>query len=463
MKKRILHILMSVLIFSACAEAVNPDDTNSSAITWHQHVAPLVAQHCASCHSADNIGSFLQFNDYATAKTLASVLAAKVESKEMPPFLAGETEDCQPKHTWKDDPRLSAQEIALFVDWAANGTPEGDATNPAPLPSPTEKHLNEPYQVFTPDNAFTTPSEQGIEDEFICYVIDPELSQTQWIKALEVVPDNTKVVHHVVLFLDNQAQSESLKNDQGWYTCFGGTGTGSTEIIAAWAPGTPVIEYPENAGIKIPQGSRLIMQIHYHPINTAQTDQTQLHIQWSQTEPTDETMVVLKGNNSSLQNDGLGLQAGENDNGEVEFRIPANVSAHKETMRFEVEGSPDSSYRLFMLGNHMHYFGTDMRIYVERNTVKDNEDADECLLQTPKWDYNWQLMYFYDADNNSAPIVRGGDIIRLECIYNNTMDNPNAANALTEQGLNTPLDVSLGEGTLDEMCIAAIGLTIIEE
>ncbi|MDP7039027.1 MAG: hypothetical protein QGI45_07715 [Myxococcota bacterium] len=454
---------MSTLVFFACAQAVDQEDSRPSAITWHQDVAPLVAQHCSSCHSKNNIGSFLQFSDYSTAKILANLLAEKVQSKEMPPFLAGQTEDCQPKHSWKDDPRLSAQEIALFVDWAANGAPEGDATNPAPLPNPTTKHLSEPYTVLTPDNAFTTPSEQGIEDEFICFVLDPELNQTQWIQALEVIPDNTKVVHHVVLFLDNQAQSESLKNDQGWYTCFGGSGTGSTEIIAAWAPGTPVIEYPENAGLEIPQGSRLIMQMHYHPVDTAQTDQTQLHIQWSQTEPSNETMVVLRGNNGSLGSDGLGLQAGENDNGEAEFRIPANAAAHKETMRIEVEGGPNKSYQLFMLGHHMHYFGTDMRVYVERNTVKDNEDADECLLQTPKWDYNWQLMYFFDADNNNAPIVRGGDILRLECIYNNTMDNPDAVKALTEQSLTAPIDVGLGEGTLDEMCLAAIGLTIIEE
>ena len=196
MKKNTLHILMVTWVLSACAQAVNPDNSNLSAPTWHQDVAPLVAQHCASCHSADNIGSFLQFNDYATAKTLSSVLAAKVESREMPPFLAGETKECQPRHTWKDDPLLSEHEVALFVDWAASGALKGDPTNPAPLPNPTKKHLGEPYTVFTPDNTFTTPSEPGIEDELICYVLEPELNQRQRIKALKVIPDSITPVPH---------------------------------------------------------------------------------------------------------------------------------------------------------------------------------------------------------------------------------------------------------------------------
>ena len=455
--------LFCFLLLSSCAEAVNGDQPPGADITWHQDVAPLVAQHCASCHSEGNIGSFLQFSDYNTAKNLASFLASKVESREMPPFLAGESDDCQPKHQWKNDPRLSEAEIQLFVDWAQNGAAEGDPSNPASLPSPPEKHMDEPYQTLTPASSFITPSTAGIEDELICFVLDPELTTTEWIKAIEVVPGNSKVVHHMVLFLDNQGQSDSLKNDDGWYECFGGSGTGSTEIIAAWAPGTPVIEFPENAGLAVAPESRLIMQLHYHPIDTAETDQTSLRVKWSDTEPAEETVVVLRGNSNSEYDDGLGLQAGDNDDGEIEFRIPANNASHKEVMRYEVEGSSNNRYQIFMVGNHMHYFGTDMRIYVERKTLDSGQDPEECLLQTPKWDYNWQIMYFFDADSNDAPIIRGGDILRLECIYNNTMDNPNAVKALTEQNLSAPVDVMLGDGTLDEMCIAPIGLTILKD
>ena len=40
------------------------------------------------------------------------------------------------------------------------------------------------------------------------------------------------------------------------------------------------------------------------------------------------------------------------------------------------------------------------------------------------------------------------------------MDNPALVVTLGEVGLTEPQDVSLGEGTLDEMCLAGVGVAI---
>jgi hypothetical protein len=40
----------------------------------------------------------------------------------------------------------------------------------------------------------------------------------------------------------------------------------------------------------------------------------------------------------------------------------------------------------------------------------------------------------------------------------NTAENPYVQRALQESGLEMPVDVSLGEETLDEMCLAAFGI-----
>jgi hypothetical protein len=82
--------------------------------------------------------------------------------------------------------------------------------------------------------------------------------------------------------------------------------------------------------------------------------------------------------------------------------------------------------------------------------------AQECLLHTPKWDFNWQRVYQYNAPFDQLPLVRGGDKLRLRCKYNNSSSNPFVMEALESQGLQAPIDVRLGEQTLDEMCLAVV-------
>ena len=88
------------------------------------------------------------------------------------------------------------------------------------------------------------------------------------------------------------------------------------------------------------------------------------------------------------------------------------------------------------------------------------QDAQECLLQTPNWNFEWQRFYEYDAPIESLPFVRPGDRFELECHYDNSMSNPFVREALAEQGLDAPRDVVLGDETLDEMCLGVLGLTV---
>jgi hypothetical protein len=116
-----------------------------------------------------------------------------------------------------------------------------------------------------------------------------------------------------------------------------------------------------------------------------------------------------------------------------------------------------ADYRLWAVGTHMHYVGTDMRIGIARANPGD-EPAEECLLETPRWDFNWQRGYLYDAPISQAPTARAGDIFNLRCTYDNSTQNAFVSNALFEQGLTEPRDVVLGEQTLDEMCLGVFGM-----
>ena len=136
--------------------------------------------------------------------------------------------------------------------------------------------------------------------------------------------------------------------------------------------------------------------------------------------------------------------------------IFAEASGHIERVRFTVPDLGVPEIRLFSMTNHMHKVGVDMRVWVEDRDT----GAETCLVHTPKWDFNWQRSYQYDAPITSSVRVRAGDKVRLRCVYNNTLTNPGVAEMLAEVGLDAPIDVGLGEGTLDEMCLAGIGVAI---
>jgi len=85
-----------------------------------------------------------------------------------------------------------------------------------------------------------------------------------------------------------------------------------------------------------------------------------------------------------------------------------------------------------------------------------DQPAQECLIQTPSWDFNWQRSYVYDSAIEDLPFISPGDTFELKCHYDNSMGNPFVREALVEQGLDAPRDVVLGDETLDEMCLLAV-------
>ena len=159
-----------------------------------------------------------------------------------------------------------------------------------------------------------------------------------------------------------------------------------------------------------------------------------------------------------IDRDGNGLQPDPSDPTDLSFRIPAGAVDHVERMTYELEpGIPPLP--LYQVGTHMHYVGVDMSLWIDRADAGDEPES-ECLLQTPEWDFNWQRGYQYDAPLDEVPTVKSGDVLTMNCVYDNSMGNPFVAEALDSQGLDAPVDVYLGETTLDEMCLGIFGLAI---
>lgn len=415
--------------------------------TWHQDVAPLVAEHCQACHQEGQLAENLSFTDYPSAAPWARFMADEVEHGRMPPFYAQETDRCEPRFGWASDPRLSDEAIDLLRSWSEGGAPEGDPETASPLPSP------EAFGLEAWDLELEVSFDPYEGDYQICFPVLNPLEAPRWIEAIEVVPGQPSLVHHVSVRVDPGGRSLERAEGEPWYPC---TGTLDGEEIGGFLPGAPPSTYPEGAAYPLSPGDVLAIQIHYHvlPGVPRPQDRSAVRFKLTETAPSQEPVLMRVGNDIWLDPDG-GILPGPD--GETDFRIPAGAAHHRETFvkRFTLPGT----WEVFLVANHMHYVGFDALLTIERT----DPEASECLLHTPQWDLDWQQVYRIDGSTGAAPLLREGDRLRLECAYNNSMTNTRWMEQLALEGIADIPDVVLGDSAIDEMCSAQLGLIQVSE
>jgi hypothetical protein len=426
---------------SETGEALRPN--------WYEDVAPLVVGNCVGCHTAGGIGPF-SLDGYSLAAPWAAMIADATEDGLMPPWHALETDVCQPPLAFEHDARLAPDEIALLREWADLGAPEGDPADAAPLPDPQNLDLANPTTTVTMASQVEVDVVGSTRDFFHCISLDPGNSEDVYLDGLQVIPGNRAIVHHVLVYVDADGQSANWAGGVQ-QDCGGGSGVANAQLVAAWVPGGLPMEPPPGVGIELPPGARLVLNVHYHATgNGPQTDDaTGMALRWTTQAPEYVSLFELVG------------APGVGDSLTGPLLIPAGASNHVESFEWVVSAGgqafPDTiDVRLWAIAHHMHKVGVDMRVWLE-----DRDDGHEtCLLHTPRWDFNWQRVYEYDTTIEQGVRVRAGDILHVECVYDNTTNNPALVEALAEVGEDAPIDVGVGEGTLDEMCLAGVGVGV---
>ena len=436
---------------SAGAASSDGGSANLAEVTFHRDVEPILQRSCQGCHVPGGIGPFPLIT-YQDAKTEAGEMVGDTALRIMPPWHAQNTDECTVPLGWKNDIRLSDDEIATIKAWHEAGDPEGDSAD-APPARELATGLPGVQLELKPDAAFSVAPGA---DEFRCFVLDPKLSKDSYVNGMFVVPGNSAVVHHVLVFSDPSGASRAKADASGSYDCFGGVGITDTDLLMAWTPGGVPLEYPSNVAATVAAGSLIVMQVHYHPHSATDTasDQTHVQFRFNEAAPEYQAITRLIGNFKTQAPGGDGLLPGPDDpKSGVQFLIPANSKAHTETMQYTYRGLKAGGVapRIYGVGGHMHYVGVDEKITTERA-----DGTSACLMQIPHWDFDWQRRYDYDAAIEGLPILNTGDKLTIRCTYDNTMDNLKVAESLSEQGLTAPHDVALGETTLDEMCLANI-------
>ncbi len=395
---------------------------DTGAPTWHRDIAPLMAQHCAGCHTEGGAGPFA-LDTYDAVKRMANPARNAIEAGRMPPWQPAD--DCRPLR----DPRvMPPADVARFAAWVEAGAPEGDAAD-APRVEAQTVDLGPPDLMGQPFEPYVASTDRP--DDYRCLPLDLTFDADTYVRATHVVPGDAAVVHHVLVFVvppERVADLEALDAGEAGpgYTCFGGSGLGTAGPMAAWVPGAVANVAEDGRATRIVAGSRLVMQVHYNVLAADPSpDLTTLELH-TYDEPQPYVLTTQP-------------QAG------LDLHIPAGDADVVYTRDFV--NRRQTPLTVVAVAPHMHVLGERIRVDVVRA-----DDSTECVVDIPAWDFNWQQSYHL-----AEPlVVQPGEAFRLTCAYDNSAANQPVVNG--EQL--TARDVTWGEGTLDEMCLNYI--TVVE-
>jgi pimeloyl-ACP methyl ester carboxylesterase len=104
------------------------------------------------------------------------------------------------------------------------------------------------------------------------------LDRDVYLRGVEVLPSNPRVAHHAVGILDPWGAGRKLakqsRDYQGFgYVNLGGPGFIPSGFTPGYVPGATPRFFPDDQAIRLPKGTDFVLQMHYHPSGTEETDE----------------------------------------------------------------------------------------------------------------------------------------------------------------------------------------------
>ena len=383
-------ILVIALVMTVTVAGVATSVAAQDEVTFTRDVAPILYGKCVSCHRPGELAP-MALRTFDEVRPWARGIRDKVLSGEMPPWFAESR-----LGYFKNDPRLTEDEVATLTRWVEVGAPQGDPDDLPVLPTFIDGwQLGDPDLIATLPEV-TVPAEGDDYYPDLSHTLD--LTEKRWIRAIEVRPSNRKVAHHSVIFT-------SSGGIQGT-----GTESGFFDVLAVWSVGTNPHEFPEGMGRWVYPGQRWTVNAHYHPSGIVETDQTEVGLYFGAGEMEKEVMAALAGT--------------------MTFEIPPGAANHELRASYII----DQDVNVISFFPHMHVRGIDMDLIANYPNGER-----QSLVNVPSYDFDWQLFYY---PVNHVPLPAG---TRLDIVahYDNSAANPNNPN---------PEDpVRFGLQTTDEM------------
>jgi hypothetical protein len=397
MRNRLLQV--AVFAIGMCALLMigtAASGSSNAKVTFTRDIAPILYSRCVECHRAGEVAPMALIT-YNETRPWAKSIKQKVIDRSMPPWLASSE-----NNHFKNERRLTQKEIDTVVAWVDAGAPKGsDEDLPAPPNFEQGWAIGKPDAIISLDQETAVPAEGVIPYKYL--TVQTNFNEDKWVQAAEIRAGNRKVVHHIIVFV----QEPGAKNE------LSGEGRGGRGVkLCGFAPGEQPKVFPPGTARLIKKGSKLTFQMHYTPNGEATTDRSYIGLVFSKTAV---QKIALTGTATNAR-----------------FVIPPGDG------NYEVRSTwtAPEDVRIIDLMPHMHVRGKDFTytaVYPDGRT--------EIVLQVPRYDFNWQLLYQF---KDPLPLPKGS---RLDCVAH--FDN----SAKNKYNPDPTKEVRWGDQTWEEMMI----------
>ena len=383
----------------------------SFAQTWSGEVAEIFYEKCTKCHHQGG-GAPFSLVDYNEANTMATSIYDAVYQGQMPPWPPNE-ESAEFLH----DRTLEASEKTTILNWLTTGTPEGDASQTPPPPVYNQGSIlgDGDLEVQIP----TYASKAIAEDDYVCFSLPTNLTENRIIKAVEVIPGNPEIVHHVLVYVD---QNGSEVTDTIGGDCASPSDL-NTKLVGGFTPGaTPIIfpsQDPIKLGVSVNAGAKIYLNMHYPIGSYGLQDSTKVIFHFY---PQSESNVREVSSDPLLIN--------------YSFYLPPEQVTSVEA-QYPSSGTTSMNYSLFSIFPHMHLLGKEIGTYA----VKPGQDT-VPLIHIPHWDFDWQDFYKF----RYLQKIPQGSRLKAYGTFDNTSSN-------IHNPFSPPQAIFFGLNTTDEMFV----------
>jgi len=416
----IIFVLSVVLGGMWPVAAIAKNSSKDSEVTFTKDIVPILQRSCQKCHRP-NGGAPMALVSYEDVRPWVRSIKNRTMSRQMPPWFIDKNIGIQ---EYKDDPSLSDQEINTIASWVDRGAPRG---NPADRPAPLEWPVDG-WTYGTPDLVVSSPEgtvEANAPDWFGEWGVTPTgLTTDRYIKAIEIkevrVHEEVKneldktgradlglfVVHHAVL------TTEAPENTLVPLDC-GNESTCSHEPDEFWMVyelGQNATIFPDEVGVTLPGNSVVTFNsMHLHSIGK----EVRARI---------DVGFTLHPEGYEPKYPQAGFSMDKATHYDYEFDIPSN----DENVMRDGFHRLDRPTKLLTFEPHLHSSGK--RMCFEALYPNNRRE----MLSCADYDHNWVKVYVYEDE--VAPLLPAGTVVRVMAWYNNSVTNKNVVDPRNWKG-----------------------------
>ena len=423
-----LSVAAGVALAPAFLAPALAQDSANAEVTFTKDIAPILQRSCQKCHRPNALAP-MSLIDYEEVRPWARAIKQRTGLRDkqgvMPPWYIEKDIGIQ---GFKNDPSLSEEEIRKIAAWADNGAPRGD---PADMPPPVAFIDVDEWEIGEPDLIVSSPSVQVAgeqpdwwgaigevqtalgEDRYVAAVEYKEVTEYRGSGGRDTV-GALFVFHHATMGVVDPAASEE-------------------EQARARLGGWPVHEVGRNAdyfnpeaGRRMPADARLVF------------NNTHLHANGA-----DTTAYLDVG----FKFHPRGYEPTLNERSINWAIVDIDLEAMDPDQQLETFFVVPEPLKMTIFEPHLHAPG--VRMCLEAIWGRTRE-----MLNCAGYDHGWVRVYTYEDD--TAPLLPAGTILRLVGYFNNSPSNPNVPDPRNWSGD--------GQRSVDQMFInLARGIYLTDE